>query len=219
MSNHAKLSASIRTETGSTGVKAVRARGSVPANIYGATVAPANLEINRRQIEQVLAHAAGENLLVDLEINPGNGKSESRLALIQEVQHHPVSREILHVDFHAVSATENIEAEIPIETVGEADGVKNFGGILEVIVRALPIRCLPKDLPEIIRVDVSALKVGESIHVRDIVLPEGVEAAMDADVTVIAVAEPNVAQETTTEGPAAPEVLKEKKTEEAAAKS
>jgi large subunit ribosomal protein L25 len=106
-----------------------------------------------------------------------------------------------------------------VETTGEADGVKNYGGILEVILRSLPIRCLPQDLPEVIRVDVSALKVGESIHVRDLVLPKGVEAAIDADVTVIAIAEPNVAKETGAEVATSPEVIKEKKAEESSSKS
>ncbi len=213
MSKQIKLSARPRSVSGSGAAREIRRRGNVPANIYGARMEPVNLEVNRREIETILSHAAGEHLLVDLQIEE-NGQVRSSLSLIQEVQHHPVRGEVLHVDFHAVSANETIEAEIPVEAVGEADGVKNYGGILEIIVRSLTVRCLPQDLPEVLHVDVSALKVGESLHVRDLKLPAGVEAALDGDVTVVAVAEPNVATAAAAEAPAAPEVLKEKKSEE-----
>ncbi len=213
MSKQVKLSARPRAESGRNAVKQVRARGSVPAVIYGAKDAPENLEISQKDIERLLSHAVGENILVELEINDG-GKTTNRLSLIQEVQHHPVRREIIHVDFHAVSATEEIEAEIVLEPEGEPVGVKTHGGLLQQNVRALNISCLPKNLPEIITVDVSALNIGESIHVRDIKLPEGVTAAVDGDITVFLVSEPTVAAEpAATEAAAAPEVLKEKKAE------
>jgi large subunit ribosomal protein L25 len=155
----------------------------------------------------------GENILVDLEIQDGS-KTSNQLSLIQEIQRHTLRPQILHVDFQAVSMTEEISADITIEPFGEADGVKNFGGLLEQSIRSLAIRCLPQDLPEIIKVDVSAMKIGDSIHVRDLPLPKGVEADVDADLTVFIVAEPAVATEATAkEGAAGPEVIKEKKTE------
>ena len=164
--------------------------------------------MSEREIETILAHAAGEHFLVDLDI-----AGASQLALIQEVQHHPVTQKVLHVDFHGVSANEELESSIPIEPIGEALGVKSFGGILEQLMRSMSIKCLPKDLPEIINVDVTALNIGDSLHVKDIVLPAGVAAVDDADVTVFLVAEPNVAVEptATAEAPTAPEVIKEKK--------
>ena len=190
-----------------------RARGGVPAVIYGSKDKPANLEVSRREIEALLSHAVGENILVDLEIEEG-GQKTSRLSLIQEVQHHPLRGEVLHVDFHAVSMTEEISADIVIEAFGEADGVKNFGGLLEQNLRAVSIKCLPQNLPEIIRVDVSPLKVGDSIHVRDLPLPAGVTATDDADLTVFIVAEATVAEEPApAAAAAAPEVIKEKKPE------
>ena len=105
---------------------------------------------------------------------------KNRLALVQEVQHSPVGGDVLHIDFHAVSMDEKIEAEVPLEPIGIANGVKNFGGLLEQNVRALAIECLPKDLPDKITVDVSALNIGDSIHVRDIALPEGVRTKIPA---------------------------------------
>jgi len=213
MAKQVKLAARPRSESGRNAVKQVRARGSVPAVIYGSKTEPANLEVSRREIEALLSKAVGENILVELEIDEA-GKKTNRLSLIQEVQHHPLRGEVLHVDFHAVSMTEEIEAEIVVESFGEADGVKNFGGLLEQSIRAVTIRCLPQNLPEMIRVDVSALKVGDSIHVRDLPLPEGVQVLDDADLTVFIVAEPTVADESATVAPSAgPEVLKEKKSE------
>jgi large subunit ribosomal protein L25 len=218
MAKQVKLTARPRSESGRNAVKSVRSRGSVPAVIYGHHTTPANLEVSHRELEILLSHAVGENILVDLEIQDGSNKS-SQLSLIQEVQRHTLRNQILHVDFKAVSMTEKISADITIEPVGEADGVKNYGGLLEQSMRTITISCLPQDLPEIIKVDVSALKVGDSIHVRDLPLPKGVEADVDAELTVFIVAEPAVASEAaSTEAAAAPEVIKEKKAEAASEK-
>jgi large subunit ribosomal protein L25 len=149
---------------------------------------------------------------VELEILDGD-QSINRLALIQEVQHHPLKRQPLHVDFHAVSATEKIISEVPIEAVGEALGVRTFGGLLEYSLRSLEVECFPQDLPDIIRIDVTNLNIGEALHVRDIKLPNGVEAVTDADLTAISVVASRVGEEpaATIEAPAAPEVITEKR--------
>lgn len=213
MAKQIKLSARPRSESGRNAVKQVRARGAVPAVIYGSHDQAKNLEVSRREIDALLKHAVGENILVELEIEEG-GKTTNRLSLIQEVQHHPLRGDVLHVDFHAVSMTEEITAEIVVEAFGEADGVKNFGGLLEQNMRSVSIRCLPQNLPEIIRVDVSPMKIGDSVHVRDLPLPAGVVAIDDADLTVLTVAEPTVAEEpVAAAAPASPEVIKEKKAE------
>jgi large subunit ribosomal protein L25 len=214
MANQVKLSARPRREAGRNAVSKVRARGAVPAVIYGARDAATNLEVDRKDIENLLARAVGENILVELEIRDG-ARTTSRVSLIQEVQHHPVRGEIIHIDFYAVSMTEEIEAEIVLESEGEPVGVKTFNGLLQQSMRSLPVRCLPQNLPEIIVVDVSALNIGESVHVRDIKLPSGVTAIADEDLTVFLVSEPTVVEEpaVAVEEPVAPEVLKEKKPE------
>ena len=208
MAKQLKLAAQTRMGVGKSAVKKIKSQGFVPAVIYSHHEKPVSLQVSEREIETILAHAAGEHFLVDLDI-----AGASQLALIQEVQHHPVTQKVLHVDFHGVSANEELESSIPIEPIGEALGVKSFGGILEQLMRSMSIKCLPKDLPEIINVDVTALNIGDSLHVKDIVLPAGVAAVDDADVTVFLVAEPNVAVEptATAEAPTAPEVIKEKK--------
>jgi len=209
------LSAALRVERGRNAVKQVRARGYVPAVLYGDAdggVLQA-IEIKRCEVERILAHAVGENLLVELRVVSGlgsRGKSEvlSRLSLIQEVQHHPVSGGVLHVDFRAVSATSKIEVEIPLEAKGEAKGVKAGGGLLEQSLRALLVECLPQNLPEVIQVDVTTLDIGDSYHVKDVVLPEGVRSVTSSELAVFRVSEPITP---TTSGSASPpEVTKEK---------
>jgi large subunit ribosomal protein L25 len=216
MAKQVKLSARPRTDVGRNSVKHLRTRGVIPAVIYGHKDQPSNLEINTREIAAVLKHAIGENILVELDI-----AGTPKLSLIQEVQHHPVRGDILHVDFLEVAMDEVLHTEVPIESFGDADGVKNYGGLLEHSLRSLHIECLPKDLPEIIRVDVSTLGLNQSIHVRDLVLPAGVKATSDADLTVFIVAEPKVEVEPVAgaEAPKGPEVIKEKKPAEGAAEA
>lgn len=217
MAKQVKLSAQTRSQVGRSAVKKLAAQGTVPAVIYGGKEQPQSLQVSRRDIQTLLSHAIGENILVDLEISE-EGKTTNRLALIQEVQHSPLGGAVLHVDFHAVSQNEALQASIPIEPTGEAIGVKSYGGILEQSIRSLDIECLPKDLPEIITVDVSNLKVGDSIHVKDLQLPAGVTTSVDEDLTVFHVTAPTVEEEKpAAEAPTAPEVIKEKKPEGEAA--
>jgi large subunit ribosomal protein L25 len=222
MAKQVKLSARPRADVGRNSVKHLRTRGVIPAVVYGHKDKPSNLEIEQREIAALLSHAVGENILVELVIADGSAVS-NKLSLIQEVQHHPVRGDILHVDFLEVAMDELLHTEVPIESFGEADGVKNFGGLLEQSLRSLHIECLPKDLPEIIRIDVSTLGLNQSIHVRDITLPAGVKATSDADLTVFIVAEPKVEAEPTAADAAdaakGPEVIKEKKPAEGAAEA
>jgi len=218
MAQQAKLTAQRRTQVGRNAIKKIKAAGMVPGVIYGSAQEPVNLQINGRELLNVLSHASGENILVELEILDG-GEKQNALAMIQEIQHHPLQREILHVDFHAVSANETVSAEVPIETVGEAVGVKVHGGLLEHILRYLEVECLPADLPQVIEVDVTTLDVGQSLHVRELKLPPGVEAITDAEQTVVAVVESRVEEEVVEPlvTPTAPEVITAKKPEEGAA--
>lgn len=209
MAKQVKLSAERRTAVGRSAVRKLKTTGSVPAVIYGGKDKPEPLQVSKREVNAMLSHASGENILVELEI----AGSANRLALVQEVQHSPLGGDVLHIDFHAVSMDEMIEADVPLEPIGTSNGVKNFGGLLEQNIRALGIECLPRDLPDVIRVDVTALNIGDSIHVRDIALPNGVTTRTNADLTVFSVMAPTVEDTTTTadEAPTAPEVIKEKK--------
>lgn len=211
------LTAFPRTQTRRGEVKKLRANGRVPAVIYGRKTQPQNLEISVDDLEHLIHHSASENVLLDLAV--GNAK---RLALIQEIQHHPLSGKVLHVDLHEVAADEKVTIMVPVESTGEAVGVKTGGGVLEHVLFKIKVRALPKDLPEVISVDVSSLEVGQSIHLGDIKPPEGVEILGDKSISVLAVAAPlTEAQEAaaaeTSAAPAEVEMTKEKKEEGAEA--
>src|ERR1700719_562383 len=192
MAKQVKLKAEPRSATGRSAARKLKARGVIPAVIYGAKVKPQPLQLAARDINAMLSHASGENILVELEIA---GEKSNRTALVQEIQHSPLGGDVLHVDFHAISMDEKIQADVPLEAFGIANGVKNFGGLLEQNLRSLTIECLPRDLPDRITVDVSALNIGDSIHVRDIQMPSGVTAKVQADLTAFSVLEPAVEEE------------------------
>jgi large subunit ribosomal protein L25 len=215
MAKQVKLTAERRTATGRSAVRKLKAMGVVPAVIYGAKDKAEPLQVSRRDINAMLSHAAGENILVELEI-----AGKSRLALVQEVQHAPLGNAILHVDFHAVSMDEVIQADVPLEPAGVANGVKNMGGLLEQNLRSLAIECLPRDLPDLITVDVSALNIGDAIHVREIPLPSGVTTRVQPDLTAFSVLAPTVEEEpvaAAVDAAAGPEVIREKKEDPEAA--
>ena len=214
MAKQVKLAVERRDAIGRAAVRKLKARGVVPAVVYGGKEKPEPLQVLRRDVSVMLSHASGENILVELEIA---GENATRTALVQEVQHSPVGGDVLHIDFHAVSMDEKIEADVPLEPVGTANGVKNFGGLLEQSLRALTVSCLPRDLPDKITVDVSNLNIGDSIHVRDIKLPNGVAAKVQPELTVFSVLAPIVEEEPVVPeaeaAAAGPEVIKEKKEE------
>lgn len=174
-------------------VKKLRASGRVPATIYGRQAGPQNLELNSKEFADLLNHAASENVLVDLTVD--SDVRAKRLALVQEIQHHPLDGKVLHVDFHEVAENEKVTVQVPVETSGEAAGVKTGGGTLEHILFKLKVRSLPKDLPEQIVLDVTALEIGKSIHLGDIQAPSGVEILGDKHLTVVAVSAPRAEEE------------------------
>jgi large subunit ribosomal protein L25 len=170
------------------GSKKLRENGRVPAVIYGRHNPPQNLEINTRDITDLIHSSASENVLLDLTVE-GDAKSR-RLALVQEVQHHVLSQKVLHVDLHEVAEDERVSIMVPVEPTGEAAGVKTGGGTLEHVLFKLKVRALPKDLPEMLVVDVSKLEIGQAIHIGDIKAPEGVEILGDKHISVLSVAAP-----------------------------
>ncbi len=210
------LSAFPRTNMRRKGARQVRSTGRIPANIYGKTAPAQNLELDSKEFSLLVGAAHSEIILVDLSIK--DDARPSRLALVQDVQHHPLHGHVLHVDLHEVQPTEKVTVRLPVETTGECAGVK-AGGTLEHVLLRIRVRALPKDLPEQILVDVSALEVGKTIHIGNISVPEGVELLGNKDTTVLACAAPLTAEAETpavAEGTKQPEMIKEKKTDEAA---
>jgi len=183
------LVAQPRTVSGTGAVKRLRNSGSTPAVVYGRKVAPLNVQVDTKTFTKILQGSASDNILVSLKLENGE-----QLALVQEVQHDHLKGGITHVDFHAIAMDEEIHAEVPVEVVGESPGLK-FGGLVEAIHHTVEVRCLPKDLPEHITVDVSSLELGKSIHVGEIKFPEGVRPKLGADVVVVMCVEPKVEAE------------------------
>ena len=214
MAKAIQIKAQPRNVSGTVEAKKARKAGLVPAVIYGRHLdKPQNLQLNARELKAALGKTTGEHVLVDLEITGG----EKTLALIQDVQHHALKRHIMHVDFHALRADEKMHTTVPVVCFGEASGVKNLGGILEQLLRSIEVECLPKDLPDSIVVDVTALEIGDAIHIKDLPLPAGVTALGNPDISVLHIAAPAVEEVAApaAEGAAAsePEVIKEKKPE------
>jgi len=211
------LNASPRTAGRRAGAKKLRSEGRIPAIIYGRQSAPQRVEVKTKEMEDLVHHSVSENLLVDLAVSEDS--RPKRLALVQEIQHHPLSGKILHVDFHEVAENEKVTIAVPVETVGEAEGVKTGGGVLEHVLFKIRARGLPKDLPEVLTIDVTHLKMGEAIHLGEIQAPPNVELIGDKNIPVIAVAAPRTEEEEAAEaaeaaGTAADvEMIKEKKEE------
>jgi large subunit ribosomal protein L25 len=200
------------------GAKKLRSNGRIPAVIYGRQAKPQNLEVSAKEMENLIHHSASENLLVDLDVK--DDQRPRRLALVQEVQHHPLTQSVMHVDFHEVAENEKVTVMVPVNTVGEAIGVKTGGGVLEHVLFKIKVRALPKDLPEVIITDVSHLNIGQAVHLGEIKVAEGVEIIGDKNIPVIACAAPRTEEEEAAEAaeaaaaaPGEVEMIKEKKEE------
>jgi large subunit ribosomal protein L25 len=195
------------------GSKKLRATGRIPAVIYGGQGKAQSLEVSAKEFEDLIHHSVSENLLLDLVVK--DDARPKRLALLQEVQHHPLSQGVMHVDFHEVSETEKITIMVPVETVGEAAGVKNSGGVLEHVLFKLKVRALPKDLPEQIIIDITHLELNRAVHIGEIKAPDGVEIIGDKHIPVVSVKPPRAEEEVAAieAAPAAGDVemIKEKK--------
>jgi len=213
------LTAYARSVAGRNAVTKLRGAGRIPTVIYGRKAAAQTLELNQRELDKLIAHSASENILVDLSIE-GDARP-TRLALVQEVQHDPISGKVLHIDFHEVAPDEKVTVMVPVEAVGTPIGVKD-GGVLEHVLHKLKVRALPADLPLVLEVDVSGLALDRVLHLGEIPVPAGVEILGDKNVPVLSVAAPKAeVEETPAEGAATAsaevEMIKEKKGDEAAA--
>ncbi len=185
------LEARVREARGRQAAKKLRREGKVPAVLYGAEASNMPLEIGSKALHDALRRRAGEHLMVELNVL---GQKKPISALMREVQHHPVTGEITHVDFQKVSLRRRISVEIPLAYVGVPVGVRNQGGVLDHVLREVEIECLPGDLPERLEVDVSGLGVAESIHVGDLVFEKG-RVLTDPSLIVATVLAPRVVKE------------------------
>ena len=210
------LGATARTETGTQAAKKARRAGFIPAIVYGHGMKPVALQLGLKAFRQTLQTKAGENVVLDLQVE--GVKLKESTCLIKEIQHNPVTDEITHVDFTVISLTEKIQVKVPlvVEGADDAPGVKE-GGVLDLIYHELEVECLPTEIPENIKVNVRALKINDSISVADLVIPAGVTCLLSPD-DVVAAVHPPAKEEVAgaEEGAAAePEVIEKGKKPEA----
>jgi large subunit ribosomal protein L25 len=190
------LDVEVRSNAGKGAARKLRQAGRIPAVCYGRGRAPLSVSLDPRSLEKLLASSAtGINTLIDLRVS-GGGDYDGRVVLVKDLQRDPVSARALHADFYAVDLEQAIEVSVPIHVTGSAPGVM-LGGILDHALRELEIECLPRAIPDQILVDVSSLEIGMSLHVRDLVLPEGVKLVSNPDLSVISVVTPAALEEET----------------------
>jgi large subunit ribosomal protein L25 len=210
-----------RSETGKGAARRARRSGSVPAILYGGQK-PETITVDPKDVLRVIHGHAGTTQLLSLRIEGENGGT--RLAVLRELQFDPVSEHLLHVDLQEVSATKPITVRVAVHPSGEAIGVKDTNGILNLVLHELSVTCLPTAIPERIEADVSELRIGDVLTVASLVVPEGVRILNDAG-QAVATVRPPMAEEVATpaaEAPAAavattePEVLSERKPKEEA---
>lgn len=186
------LKATLRSETGTRAARRLRAQGIVPGVLYGRGMDAVPLGVEARELLKRIGRHTARGTIVNLEIEGGD--VEDKHAIIREVQWHPVTQEPLSVDFFRISLTERITVPVSIQLVGEPVGVEE-GGVLDHVLREVEISVLPLQVPEALQLDVSQLQVGDSLQVRDIAAPEGVEILSDPDETVAVVVAPSEVEE------------------------
>lgn len=210
-----KLEAKIRKDLGKEAMKRLRTEGLIPAIVYRRGEKSTPLVLDRKALEKVLHTAAGENVIVNLKV-AGDERAKERTCIIKEIQHNPVNGNILHADFNQISLTETVKVNVPVATKGEAIGVKQDEGVLEHVLWEVQVECLPTQIPEKLEVDITNLKIGDALFIKDIVAPRGVEILNDPELRIVAVEKPveiKVEEVKPEEAITEPEVIKQKKEE------
>lgn len=181
-----KLKAEKRDNSGKGVARKLRGTGRIPAVLYGHGEETRSLSVDAHELELLMQRVHLENTIVQLQIG---GEKAAIKALAREVQRHPHRPVILHVDFYQIHAGEKITVEVPVRLVGQAPGVK-AGGMMQHSLTNLEVRCLPDSIPEFVAVDVSGMEIGDSRHIGDVALPNGVEATQDAERTICSLIPP-----------------------------
>jgi large subunit ribosomal protein L25 len=204
------FNATARDQAGKGAARTLRSKGLIPAVIYGHGREPQALSLNARDLDKLLGHIQAESTVIEVSVGGTTSKT-----LIREIQRHPIKRQILHVDFQALVAGEKVTVSIPIVLEGIPEGVRLGGGVLDQTLRELEIEVDPSSIPDHIEFDVTNMVIGDSVHVSDLKMPEGVEVLDDPETSVAVLAAPRAVIEETAaaepvegaEGVAEPEVI------------
>jgi large subunit ribosomal protein L25 len=183
-----QLTVEARTETGKGPAGRMRQQGIVPGVVYGLKRDTLHLSVDRQDLDRIYS-GADQNVLIDLEV-PGEDKEETVAAMVKEVQRDPVSREPMSVDFQWVSLEEEIEVEVPLEIAGNAPGVDEEGGVVQQQYYAIPVTCLPTEIPENITADIDGMEIADALFVSDLPEIEGITYVPEPDEVVLTIAPP-----------------------------
>ncbi|MBM3252305.1 MAG: 50S ribosomal protein L25 [Candidatus Omnitrophica bacterium] len=209
------LEVSLREEIGKSKLRPLRRAGFIPAVVYGEGKKTSAIKVERKSLLRLIHEHRIENAIITLKVSESDKKTKDTTVIVKELQRDPVHDNIVHIDFNQISLTKAIQVKVPIVTKGEPVGVKQEGGSLEHVIWELEVECLPTQIPGKIEVDVSELKIGDAILVKDLSVPKEVKILQDPGQVVISVAAPVKEEEIVTaaeEGaPEEPEVIKEKK--------
>jgi large subunit ribosomal protein L25 len=178
------LAANPRTTTGKGAARQARFRGKVPAVIYGHGRDTQPLEVEAKALEKALTGVEPASTIIELSVDGKKTKT-----LIREIQRHPIRPDIIHVDFYEIHAQERVKLRVPVHLVGNPDGVRNAGGVLDQVTREVEIEVLPENIPDRVELDVTALKIGDSLHVRELNIPNATILTL-AELTIATVVPP-----------------------------
>jgi large subunit ribosomal protein L25 len=179
----------------------LRRAGKVPGILYGPKTRPVALEIDRKDFSSRVADLEGSHLV---RLKSTSSALADKVALVKEVQYHPISGDVVHTDLYEVDLTARIQVHVPLHFVGKAAGVVR-GGILQPVVREIEVECLPLDIPQFFEVEVTELDIGDSVHIEDLPMPPGVTAIFESNLALVTVVPPTV-EEAPAAAPAAAEV-------------
>lgn len=191
----------------------LRRAGKIPGVLYGPRTPPVPVELNKKEFSSRVAGLEGSHLI---RLKSESTALASKVALVKEMQYHPITGDVIHTDLYEVDLTAKIQVNVPLHFVGKAAGVVR-GGILQPILREIEVECLPMDIPEFFNVEVSALDIGDAVHIEELQMPEGVSAIYETNFALVTVVPPSVEEAPAAAAPtvegvaAAPEAPPEQK--------
>ncbi len=184
-----EIPARVRTAVGTKASRRLRAQGQIPAVVYGGGRQPVAVSVEEAAFAKALPASGWYSTLIDLRIEDADGGDEKPTVMIKEVQHDLVRRQVVSIDFRRISLQETVQTHVPIRHVGESPGVK-LGGFLDQVTHEVMVECLATDMPDHLEVDVSGLGIGDSVRVKDLVVPPGVAVVASEEDVVIVIAPP-----------------------------
>jgi large subunit ribosomal protein L25 len=210
MSETMNIEVQPREETGKNANRRSRARGKIPAVVYGGGKESVSIEVDRKTLVDMMKGHGGENPIFLLKLG-----DKDRHAMIRNLQVDPVSRQVIHIDFQRVLMDQKVKVAVPVELVGTALGVKTEGGLLDFVTREVHVECLPGQIPKHLEADVTSLHIGQHVEIRDLKVPEGVVVLDEPDKVIVSIGHGKLEAVEVVEPTVEPEVIKKTKAEAA----